>query len=143
MWLKGQKNTEKGSNFEQNSIKWRFTVVVQANRVVNIAHSIVLEYVLGTKGHNSQITWWHGTINRHNFQKKGILTSILSLKQQKPGIKRSTSHFFCAWWRNRKQKYMKLSKTKVCYGKIGCTAIFGPTVCILIKMIPIKVEYVS
>ena len=93
MWVKGQKNTEKGSNFEQNSIKWRFTVVVQANRVVDIAHSIVLEYVLGTKGHNSQITWWHGTINRHNFQKKVFWPQFWALNS-KSQVSKDPRHIF-------------------------------------------------
>ena len=30
----------------------------------------ILEYVLGTIGDISQSIWWHGTINRRNFQKR-------------------------------------------------------------------------
>ena len=56
--------------------------------------------------------------------KKGLLISILGLKQQKPGIKRLHHNFSqnFAWWRNlyRKLKYMKLSERKTCYGKVCC-----------------------
>ena len=50
----------------------RFVVAVQANRLGNIANNVVLEYNLGTKGHSSQSTWWHGTINRQKFQKRSF-----------------------------------------------------------------------
>ena len=40
------------------------------NGVVNAAQKVVLEYFLGTKGHSSQSTWWHGTTNRHQFQER-------------------------------------------------------------------------